>query len=186
MSEDRLNKALEAMKNEDVNARELEAAHNRVQEHLGIPGDSLCAEFRLQFQEYLDGRLDRNRSLLMEDHLSRCPGCRAKLAIHKGERQGTVTPMRRAFRLPQWSKWAAAAAVVLAALYIGRGPIDALIALGGPRATVVSLNGTLHQVPQGELKPGSEIGQDEVVRTGPGSRAVLRLADGSVCVPNKK
>ena len=55
----------------------------------------LCAEFRHQFQEYLDGRLDRNRSLLMEDHLSRCPNCRAELAIHKGERKAAVVPIRR-------------------------------------------------------------------------------------------
>ena len=40
MSEDRLDKALEAMKNEDVNASELKAAHDRVREQLGISGES--------------------------------------------------------------------------------------------------------------------------------------------------
>jgi hypothetical protein len=186
MSEDRLDKALEAIKNEDVSARELEAAHARVRQHLGISGDPLCAEFRDQFQEYLDGRLDRSRSLLMEDHLSRCPSCRAELASHKGERKAPVVPIRPAFRWPKWSKWAAVAAVILVALYIGRAPIDALVALGGPRATVVSLTGDLQLIPQGELKPGSTIGQDEVVRTGPGARAVLRLADGSLVDVNER
>ena len=58
MSEDRLDKVLEAMKSEDVDARQLSAAHDRVQERLGISAGSLCREFRLQFQDYLDGSLD--------------------------------------------------------------------------------------------------------------------------------
>jgi len=186
MSEDRLNKALEAMKNENVNARELEAAHDRVQENLGIARDPLCAEFRLQFQEYLDGRLERNRLMLMEDHLGRCNGCRARLAALKGERKAVAAPIRRASRWPRWGTWAAAAAVLLMALYLGRAPIDAMLALGGPRATVVTLSGDMHLVPQGVLKVGSTIGQDEVIRTGPGARAVLRLADGSLVDVNER
>jgi hypothetical protein len=186
MSEDRLDKALEAIKNEDVNARELAAAHDRVWERLEAPGESLCSEFQLQFQDYVDGKLDRNRLLLIEDHLSRCPSCRTKLAAQKGERQVTVVPIRRTIRWPRWGKWAAAAAVILIALYLGRAPIDALIALGGPRATVVSLDGELHRIPQGELKAGATIGDEEVVRTGPGTRAVLRLADGSLLDVNER
>jgi hypothetical protein len=186
MSEDRLNKALEAIKNEDMNARELEAAHDRVQERLGIASDPLCAEFRLQFQEYLDGLLEGSRLMLMEDHLGRCPSCRTKLATLRGGLKATVVPIHHAFRWPRWGTWAAAAAVIMAALYLGRAPIDALLALGGPRATVVSLNGELHRVPQGVLKSGSTISQDEVVRTGPGARAVLRLADGSLVDVNER
>jgi hypothetical protein len=186
MSEDRLDKALEAMKSEDVNAGELAAAHDRVQQQLGISGASLCNEFRLQFQDYLDERLDESRRLLMDDHLSRCPDCRAKFAILRGERQATVVPMRSVFRWPRWATWAAAAAVLMAAIYIGRGPFDALLALSGPRATVVSLNGNLYRVPQGILKSGSTIGENEVVRTGAGARAVLRLADGSLVDVNER
>jgi hypothetical protein len=186
MSEDRLNKALEAMKNENASARELEAAHDRVQERLGIARDPLCAEFRLQFQEYLDGRLERSRRMLMEDHLGRCTGCRARLAALKGERKMVAAPVHRASRWPRWGTWVAAAAVLFVALYLGRAPIDAMLALGGPRATVVTLNGDLHLVPQGMLKVGSTIGQDEIVRTGPGARAVLRLADGSLVDVNER
>jgi hypothetical protein len=186
MSEDRLDKALEAMKSEDVNPTELTAAHDRVRERLGIAGEPLCEEFRLQFQDYVDGRLEGSRRLLMDDHLSRCAQCRAKLAIMKGDRQDNVVPMRHAFRWPRWGTWAAAAALIMAAIYLGRGPIDSLLALGGPRATVVSINGELYRIPQGNLKPGAAIGQDEVVRTGPGARAVLRLADGSLVDVNER
>jgi hypothetical protein len=186
MSEDRLDKALEAMKSEDVNSTELAAAHDRVRERLGIAGEPLCEEFRLQFQDYVDGRLEGSRRLLMDDHLSRCANCRAKLALLKGDRQANVVHMRRASRWPRWGTWAAAAALIMVALYLGRGPIDALLALGGPRATVVSVNGELYRVPQGALKPGAAIGQDEVVRTAPGARAVLRLADGSLVDVNER
>jgi len=186
MSEDRLNKALEAMKSEHADSRELEAAHDRVQERLGIARDPLCTEFRLQFGDYLDGRLERNRRMLLEDHLGRCAGCRARLAALKGEQTVIAAPIPSASRWPRWGTWAAAAAVLLVALYLGRAPIDAMLALGGPRATVVALNGAMHLIPQGILKVGATIGQDEVVRTGPGARAVLRLADGSLVDVNER
>ena len=64
--------------------------------------------------------------------------------------------------------------------------MDTLLALGGPRATVASVSGKLYRVPQGVLKPGATIGEDEVVRTGPGSRAVLTLADGSLVDVNER
>jgi ferric-dicitrate binding protein FerR (iron transport regulator) len=57
--------------------------------------------------------------------------------------------------------------------------MDTLLALGSPRATVASVSGTLYRVPQDVLEPGAAIGENEVIRTGPGSRAVLTLADGS-------
>ena len=83
MSEDRLDKALEAMKNENISDNELSQAHDRVLEKLSQPGCALCEEFQLQLEDYLESRLSNNRLLLMEDHLSRCPNCRAKLIEKK-------------------------------------------------------------------------------------------------------
>ena len=186
MSEDRLDKALEAMKNENVNTVELAGAHNRVWEKLASPGAALCAEFQAQFPNYLDGKLGSNHRLLMEDHLSRCPACREKLASQKGGYQATVVPMRRTSRWPKWGTWAAAAALLMGVLYFGRTYMDTLLAMGGPRATVASVSGKLYRVPQGILEPGAKIGEDEVVRTGPGSRAVLKLADGSLMDVNER
>ncbi len=179
MSEDRLDKALEAITNENVDAGELAGAHDRVWEKLAGPGEALCVEFQTQFRGYLDGKLDESRRLLMEDHLSRCPKCRTALASQKGERTAAVMPMRRASRWPRWGTWAAAAAILMGVLYFGRSYMDTLLALGSPRATVASVSGKLYRVPQGILEPGAAIGENEVVRTGPGSRAVLTLADGS-------
>ena len=179
MSEDRLNKALEAMKDETVDPGLLAGARVRVWEKLEKAGAAACVEFRPGFRDYIEGRLADNRRLLMEDHLSRCTHCRAQLGEMKGERKVVAMPQRRAGKWGRWSAWAAAAAVLVAALYLGRGRIDTLLAPGGPTATVDSVSGVLYRLPDGILQAGAVIGEGEVVRTGPGDRAVLRLADGS-------
>jgi hypothetical protein len=186
MSEDRLDKALEAMKNENVSTEELAGVHDRVWEKLANPGEALCAEFQAQFGDYLDEKLDDNRRLLMEDHLSRCPNCRAKLAAQKGVVPATVVPMRPASRWPRWGTWVAAAALLMGVLYFGRTYMDTLLALGSPRATVASVSGKLYRIPQGILEPGATIGENEVVRSSPGSRAILKLADGSLMDINER
>jgi hypothetical protein len=186
MSEDRLEQALEALKNENANDGELAGAHDRVWAKLTAPGESLCAEFQLQFRDYADGQLEGKRRLLMEDHLSRCPNCRASLAGQKESPTDNVVPIRRASRWPRWGNWAAAAAVLLSVLYLGRGYIDTMLAMGSPRATVVSVSGSLYRIPQGVLAPGAAIGEEEVVRTGPGARAILKLADGSLVDVNER
>ena len=76
MSEDRLERALEEMRQEAVNGRTLEAARARVwNEVAGVAGSS-CAEFRPDFAAYLNGSLGGSRRVLMDDHLSRCAACR--------------------------------------------------------------------------------------------------------------
>jgi hypothetical protein len=178
MSEDLLEKALEAMKKESVTDEELSGVHARVLEKLTASSRSLCAEFRLQFNDFLESRLDDNRRLLMEDHLSRCSDCRARLAEHRGEQKVVGFPIRRISRKSPWMTWAAAAAMLIVALYLGRASLDTLL-VGGPRATVTSVEGTLHLVPEGLLKAGATISENQIVRTGPGSHAILKLADGS-------
>lgn len=190
MSEDRLERALEEMKQEDVDAGRLEAARTRVWEKvtgLGIPhaGGATCAEFRPDFRAYLSGELSGSRRVLMEDHLSRCPACRTSMAEVKGERRVVAMPQRSSSRRVRWGTLAAAAALILAALYLGRNYIDAMMAPGGPRATVVSADGGLYRVPEGALRAGASIGEKEWVRTGPGAHAVLRLADGSTVDVNE-
>ena len=71
-------------------------------------------------------------------------------------------------------------------LYVGRSGIDSALAPSGPRATVVSVSGTLYQ-PSGEsLDAGAVLAEGEAVRTAAGSRAVLRLRDGSQVEMNQR
>ena len=186
MSEDRLERALQEMKEEDVDAGTLEAARARVWEKVTNAGSATCAEFRQDFRAYLGNELGGSRRILVEDHLSRCPGCRARIAEMKGERPIVAMPLRSSSRWVQWGALAAAAALLFAVLYLGRDAIDGMMAPGGPRATVVSADGGLYRLPVGSLEAGAAIGEHESVRTGPGAHAVLRLADGSMVDVNER
>ena len=185
MSEDRLEKALEAMRNESVPDEELSRVHDRVLENLAPPGETLCARFQAQLEDYLQSRLSDSRRMLVEDHLSRCPHCRKKLAELKGEQTVLEMPARRPERVRRMAMWAAAAALLFAAIYIGWNAADAAL-VGGPRATVASVDGNLYLVSGGILEPGASIGENQTVRTGLDSRAVLRLADGSLVEINER
>ncbi len=186
MSEDRLERALEEMRRETASDDVLDAARTRVWNELSRERGSSCAELRIDFPAYVDGSLTDSRRVLVEDHLSRCPACRASMAELRGERRVVPMPQRATSRVARWSALAAAAAVVLAVLYAGRGTIDAWLAPGGPRATVVSVEGDLYRLGGDALGPGATIGEGEVVRTGPGAHAVLRLADGSLVDVNER
>jgi FecR protein/Putative zinc-finger len=186
MSEDRLEKALEEMKGETVDAATLDAARARVWDKVTNPAAAGCAEFRQDFRAYLGGALTASRRVLMEDHLSRCPACRAAMAELKGERRVLAMPQRSSPRLARWGALAAAAALVLSVGYLSRDTLDAWLAPGGPRATVDSVTGGLYRLPGGALNAGATIGERELVRTGPGAHAVLRLADGSTIDVNER
>ncbi len=197
MSEDRLDRALREMNEEDVDSRTLDTARARVWDKLANADSATCAEFRQDFRAYLGKELGGSRRMLVEDHLSRCPGCRARIAEMKGERPSVAMPQRSSSRWMQWGALAAAAAVLFAVLYVGRGAIDAMLAPGGARATVVSANGKLYRVTavsaeaqgakaEGSLETGAGVGERESIRTGPGAHAVLRLADGSMVDVNER
>lgn len=186
MSEERLDKALEAIRNETVGAAGLAAAKSRVWDKLAGGETGACAGFRAQLQDYMDGKLAENRRLLMEDHLGRCADCRRAFAEMKGERKVVAMPSVRRPILNGWQRWAIAAGVVVGMLYLGRDSVDRLLAPSGPRATVEVASGDLYRLPTGTLQQGAAIGDGEVVRTGPGARAVLRLADGSAVEVNER
>jgi hypothetical protein len=186
MSEDRLERALQEMKVEDVDSGTLEAARARVWEKVTNAGSATCAEFRQDFHAYLVNELAGSRRILVEDHLSRCIGCRARIAEMKGERPIVAMPLRSSSRPVRWGTLAAAAALLFAVLYLGRDAIDGMMAPGGPRATVVSADGGLYRLPVSSLEAGAAIGEHESVRTGPGAHAVLRLADGSMVDVNER
>ncbi len=191
MSEDRLEQALREMRAESVDGGEIETARARVWATVSNAGNGLCAEFRTEFEAYLTNDLGASRRLLVQDHLSRCPSCRARLAEMKGERNVTVMPAfaTATARRARWVRrgmLAAAAGLLLALVYVGRESIDGMMAPRGPRATVASAQGALYRVASGTLETGATIGDRESVRTGPGARAVLQLADGSTVDVNER
>jgi hypothetical protein len=186
MSTDRLEGALQGMKDETVDAATLDAARGRVWNTLTHAAVDGCAEFRPDLRAYLSGALADGRRLLLEDHVSRCTACRAALADMKGERKVIAMPRRSASPWRRWGALAAAAALVLSVLYVGRDTLDAWMAPGGPRATVVSASGGLYRLTGGAIEAGAAVGEKERIRTGPGAHAALRLADGSIVDVNER
>jgi hypothetical protein len=186
MSEDRLEKALREMGQESVDAATLDAARARVWDKVMGAAGGGCAEFRPDLRSYLSGMLAGSRRVLIEDHLSRCPACRASLLELKGERRVIAMPVRSSSRWTRWGALAAAAVLFVAVLYGARDTIDAMLAPGGPRATVVSAEGGLYRLPGEALGVGATIGEREILRTGPGAHAVLQLADGSSVDVNER
>ena len=186
MSEERLDKALDAMRSEAAGAADLAAAKARVWEKLAGGETGACAGFRTQLQDYVDGKLPENRRLLMEDHLGRCADCRRAFAEMKGERKVVAMPSVRRPVVKVWQRWAIAASVLVGMLYLGRDSVDRMLAPSGPRATVEVASGNLYRLPSGTLQQGAAINDGEVVRTGPGARAMLRLSDGSQVEVNER
>jgi hypothetical protein len=156
-----------------------------------------CAEFRQDFRAYVGNQLGGSRRALIDDHLSRCPGCRTWIAEMKGERRVVPMPRRSSARWTQWGALAAAAVVLLAFGYLGRNALDGMLGPRGSRATVVSADGGLYRLAassapaqsakaEGSLAAGAAVGERESIRTGPGAHAVLRLADGSIVDVNER
>ena len=138
-----------------------------------------CEDFRALADAYREGKLTEARHMLVEDHLHSCVECRR---FFRGERKAVVVtmPSKKSFvgvALP----WAIAAAVVLVAGITLPEYFNVLMAPSGPRATVASVDGELYRVaPAGLLTVGAQIAENEEVRTAKGSRAVLKLRDGSL------
>src|SRR5687768_18128489 len=108
--------------------------------------NAVCEQFRHDFPAYLIKMLLPSRRVLLEDHLSRCPSCRKRMAELRGKRTVTDMPVRSSSRWVRLGTLAAVASLLIAIVYVGRDTIDVMMAPGGPRATVVSTEGGLSRV----------------------------------------
>lgn len=179
MNDKLFDKLLKEIRDEEASAEQVAAAQERVLQRLAGSTSLACAEIRPQLADYAAGNLNESRRLLIDDHLSRCLECRHALAEVKGKKKVVVMPRKRSFHRTGWMRWAAVAAVVLMAIYLGKGYIDSWMAPSGPSATIVSLSGDLYRLPQDSLPVGSTIQKGDVIRTARGGRAILKLNDDS-------
>lgn len=150
------------------------AAADRVRTRLGevrIGGETLCDSFRA------DGVRSEARQMLWEDHLRSCVFCRREASGYRAQ----VVQMPR--RVPRWIAPAMAAALMAGVLWAGMPVLDRVLAPAGARASVALVAGTLVAIAADGASPlavGAEIAEGREIRTGKGSRAVLRLRDGSL------
>ena len=150
-----------------------------------------CGDVRKLLMQYHSGNLPAARKLLVEAHLHECVECRSEAA--KGRRPAAaIAPWKQ--ELPRGGsgglRWAVAAIVLLAAGISVYFLQEAFFAgPAGMRARVQSFDGALFRVGfSGEqpLKVGDEIEEGDMVRTAGGSRAMLRLRDGSLVEMNER
>ena len=181
MNDQQFDKLLDEIRNEEVSSEQLAGAQQRVWDKLSSGG--ACYEFRSQFEDYRAGKLAEQRTMLLEDHLTRCADCRR--ALNKPETSKVIAmPSRPAARFMA-PRWILAAGVVLASIYAGRDQLDSILAPGGPRATVEVVTGNLYSTNGNLLAAGATLNEAQAVRTAGGARATLRLADGSAVEVNE-
>ncbi|HYI95631.1 MAG TPA: FecR domain-containing protein, partial [Bryobacteraceae bacterium] len=142
---------------------------------------STCADFQALIPSYNDGTLSPGRRMLLEDHTRECAGCRRVLF---GEPQPISKLVEMPIRRMTRTKWMAIAASATVALIAGRWGYEQFApAPEGSRATVQLADGGVYRLDNGMLQPisaGTELGAREVLRTAAGSRAVVKLMDGSI------
>ena len=149
-----------------------------------------CADVRGLLAQYRSGELSAARRLLVSAHLNECVECRRQ--AETGSRPAPLAAWRQELPVPvnHSLRWAMSAAAVLLLAISGYFFANRFFAgPGGMRARVESFDGALFRVGfSGEqpLKPGDELAEGEQVRSGSGSRAMLRLRDGSLVEMNER
>jgi len=195
----KLEQAIAAMRQEQPDVESVKAAGERVWQRLDLErqnGHVLqvnsirgCDDVRALLRQYQAGNLSPARALLMQDHLHECPACRKE--AEKGKSGGLLQPWKQ--ELPKarplhfrWMAAAVATIVIAAGIYVIQ---DRMAVPGGSRARVESVDGALYLVSatgEQRLQAGEEVGEGQRVRTPSGSRAMLRLRDGSVVEMNER
>jgi hypothetical protein len=199
-----LEEAVVALRTHKPEAEAMEAAGERVWQRLnqaqaegaGAEAGAMtaiggCQDVRRLLPQYRAGQLSPARALLMEAHLHECVECRQE-SESRGLATATLKPWRQ--ELPRFTndrfRWAMAAAAIIVVAIGTYFVQDRFFASPrGLRARVESLNGSLFRVGfSGEqpLKAGDELQEGESVRSGAGSRAMLRLRDGSSVELNER
>ena len=187
---DILDRATEELRGSEPPETEIEASAGRVWRRLAAPAEVAadpgvvrdCAGFVAMIDAYRQGTLPAARRELFEDHTRTCVECRRALWASHAARRSATRPAASA-----WSgrrRWAlAAAAVLVAAVGVKLGVLDRVLAPAANATAVAErVDGSLFRVADGRLVPvaaAETVAASEVVRTGRGTRAVLRLADGS-------
>lgn len=186
--EEILDKAVGSLKQEKLEADELDEIAGRVRRRLemeapvsaGIHG---CEEFQSLIPDYLAGNLSAARRMLLEDHVQSCLVCRKALTAARTDQVSRPHEVPE-YSVHRWLRWGSlAAGLVLALLLVQVAAWNGLVPGYSPSvATLESSQGSIFVVSNKSVVPleiGSEVDATQLVRTGKDSDAILRLSDGS-------
>ena len=190
-----LDSATEAMREAQPEAGQISAAAEKVAGKLGIAfaesaAIESCEDVRSLFSAYRAGTLPENRALLVKAHLRECGVCLRRFHSGSGAVDwSTPKAMPARARMQPWKMgWAMAASLAVAAtgLFVYRTYWQVP---PGVRAEVQSIDGSASLITDNGdrlLAAGAELKEGDELRTGGGSHAVLRLADGSTVEMNER
>ncbi|HEX7959125.1 MAG TPA: FecR domain-containing protein, partial [Terriglobales bacterium] len=199
----KLEQAVAALRAEEPQAEAVRLAGERVWQRLSqhangavvhaVDAIQSCEDVRALLGQYHDGKLSPARALLIEDHLHECVACR--IEADRERSRTSLLPWKQA--LPQavaaawgWRQYAVAAAVLLVVGLSSFVAYDRLIsAPPGMRARLESANGSVYRFSENGERPvqvGEEFAEGDRVRTLTGSRAMVRLRDGSLVEMNQR
>ncbi len=181
---DRLDQAIEAVRSDCPDPAAVEQAAQRVWRRIreapvtpAIETIRTCADVQALIPAWRAGQLPEARALLVEDHTRECAACRRAASVARRQEAKSPDFQARWIR-PQWAMAAGLAVVAALSAYLALGRFQTG---AGSAALVEVVDGALYRA-GGEavrLTPGYAVAQSESVRTGPQSRAILRLTDGS-------
>jgi hypothetical protein len=210
MKNEQFDRLLSAIRNEQVDEQVVAQAGERTWKAVTGAGSTpdlsahtlrSCEDFQALIPGYLAKQVAPARAMLFEDHVHGCVACRHALeGARGGEQQAIWRPERTRvvaggtlYRRPihasaarssgAWG-WAMGAAAVFAAavavVAFGNGMLPGQHTV---RAAVQTVDGAVYTGSGAEMRlipAGYEIRSGEEVRTAKGSRAVVRLVDGSL------
>jgi hypothetical protein len=196
-----LDETIAELRNEQPDAKTLAASAERVWQRLqDAAGEELlagadqpirgCHDIRALLPAFYGKELSAARALLVEDHLRECVSCRAYAQGAAGPTNinWRMEPATRGFQWNFTTLSFATAAILLVAMVWG-GVRYYSTTLPGSRAEVASIQGQAYRVSTSGVRlltRGEQIGDGEFVRTSGGSRAILRLYDGSQVEMNQR
>ncbi len=200
-----LDQALAAIRDEAIDPSVTEKAAARVWARLSLEKSSsapapvsaapgrirTCADVQGLLPAYLQGTLSPARALLVEDHTRECVPCRRALLDARSGAAPRVPPIAAEPAGRRGVLRFAIAASILATVVVGGYSVYSLAPVDPSESAVhvQTIEGALYRV-SGNLSSSvleaEEIAGGEVFRTAKGSRAVVRLADGSRVEMNER
>ncbi len=200
MKNNDLDHLLSGIRNEQVDDQVVEQAGDRVWKSIaGAPAAEIgartlrtCDDFQALIPGYLSKELAPARAMLFEDHMHACVACRhAVERARDGELQPSVRLESRRplavsgspVRSKAWGWGMALAGVAAVAAFVVAFNLGMLPGQHTVRASVQTIDGSLYAGSGAEMRlipAGYEVRNGDEIRTAKGSRAVVRLLDGSL------
>ena len=177
-----LDDAIEAVKSQEPTEAEIAAAQDRVLARLRAQSNSpivACEGFQALIPAYLNNQLSPAKVLLLEDHSRSCVACRKALWLAR--KPATSQPQATNAAI-SWRHYGSIAAM-LAVAAAGGWYVFSTSFGSGTSAVLAASEGAVYRLADDRLQPirtGETLNAKETLRTGAGSRAVLRLKDGTV------